>query len=111
MIAQILLTTLIVMLFLLAQHYFPWQMLLRRKLPRLAAYLLGMLAVILPVSGLYLFWIAQPPGWSYAHLAALWASAGAGGLAVAGAYALDHLLAQLVRLSELEELYRDRSAD
>ena len=108
---QLLITILVVVLSLLAQHYFPWGMLLRRRLPRLAAYTLGMLGVILPLSGLYLYWSAHPPVWIHAHLFALWAATIAGGLAVTGAYALDALLAQLVRLRELEERLNERQAD
>lgn len=31
-------------------HYFPWRMLIRRKLPRLAAYTLGLLGIMVPFS-------------------------------------------------------------
>lgn len=111
MVIQLLITIIVVMLTLLAQHYFPWQMLLHRRLPRLAAYVLGMLGVITPLSGLYLYWTVHAPGWIYAHMAALWATAGMGGLAVAGAYALDALLARLVLARELEELLNARQVE
>lgn len=104
----LLITVTAVMLTLLAQHYFPWQMLFHRPLPRLLAYVLGMLGVILPLSGLFCYWTFQPPGWIYAQLAALWAAAVSGGVTVIGAYALDALLVRLARAHELEELLRGK---
>lgn len=40
----------IVVLVELGLHYFPWRMLIRRKLPRLAAYTLGLLGIMVPFS-------------------------------------------------------------
>lgn len=40
----------IVALVELGMHYFPWRMLIRRKLPRLAAYTLGLLGIMVPFS-------------------------------------------------------------
>lgn len=40
----------IVVLVELGMHYFPWRMLIGRKLPRLAAYTFGLLGIMVPFS-------------------------------------------------------------
>lgn len=87
---------------LLVQHWFPWELLLRRPLPRLAAYTLGTLALALPLTGLFLSW-----GELRAALA-LWVVIGAGGAVVTGAHALDRLMARRLRREEELELLRMR---
>jgi hypothetical protein len=68
-------------------HYFPWRRLLRgRELPRLIAYTLGMLALMVPFS-LWLIKLGQM------HiLVMLWKIILAGGITVTALYGLDHYL-------------------
>jgi len=88
----------------LTLHWFPWQLLMRRKLPRLAAYVLGVLGMMLPFTILLLYW-------KEIHtLIALWIILGAGGLAVMGAWAIDEFMRRLAHASELEELNETRQA-
>ncbi len=108
---EIHITALIAALLLVGEHYFPWGMLLHHKLPRLAAYVLGVLALIGPLSALYAFWIRfQPEIGGRFYLGALWAVVGAGGAAVLICYALDHVLERMALAHELAELIqlRDR---
>lgn len=77
------LTAGIAALLLVVEHYLPWRGLLGRDLPRLWAYVLGVLALILPLSGLLAFWA------EWGALGALWLVTGAGGLAVIFCYLFD----------------------
>ncbi len=87
---------------LLTLHWFPWELLLRRPLPRLAAYTLGTLALALPLTGLFL-------SWDEARAAlALWIVIGVGGASVAGAWKLDRLMERRLRREEELELLRMR---
>ena len=94
---NIALTALVTALALAVEHYFPWRLVLGRALPRIPAYILGMAAVAVPVSVLFLLWNA------YLEIAALWAAIVAGGLTVMICYALDRYLALQARASEAEE--------
>lgn len=105
---EITLAALVTVLGLLAQHWFPWPMLLRRKLPRLAAYALGVLGMLLPLSGLYAWWAASGQTWRWAWIVAMWVVALVGGLAVSFAYALDYVLHRLAQRLELSELLEMR---
>jgi len=96
---------LVTALIICVEHWFPWQMLLRRRLPRLAAYALGVGGLIAPLSGLYGYWLIHPPAQGGAYLAALWAVSGAGGLATLAAYRIDAALRRLAQLRESEERY------
>jgi len=82
----------ITVLALLAQHYAPWQRWLGVKLPRLAAYTLGTLALAVPLGWLFIEWQA------WESLKALALVVITGGATVAGAYLFDafweHRLAQ-----------------
>jgi len=106
MISHIILTCLITVLLLLVEHWFPWSLLLEGGLPRLASYIIGVLALALPLSGLYGLWLNNPPELAWFYLLSLWAVILAGGIAVILAYALDKIMAR-VRLSyELQELFK-----
>jgi hypothetical protein len=86
---------------IVAEHYFPWRLIYGRELPRVPAYILGVLAFALPLS--VLFWI-----WSdYRCLAALWAVIGAAGAGTALCYTLDTFLHNRARALEAEERERD----
>lgn len=113
MTSEILLTALVTWLALLVEHWFPWRLLLRRDLPRIAAYTMGVLALILPLSVLYWRWSLAGLADQRGYLIALWAVTLAGGAAVAGAYVVDWLLGRLALAIELQELLglRDGESD
>lgn len=92
------LACLIAALLLFVEHWFPWHLVIGRELPRPAAYVLGVLALMLPFSGLLVYWR------SWQALIAVWAVVASGGAAVLGAYALDWLLHLRVKAREQEEL-------
>lgn len=85
-------------------HWFPWRAAMRRELPRIPAYVLGMLGILLPVSGLYWQWDVNAVGLpQHAHLVGLWVCVVASGLAVMIAYGIDWLVDMLARLRESRE--------
>ena len=98
MIATIL-AALIAVLLQAVEHWFPWRMVLARDLPRIPAYILGVLGVALPLSGLYWCWGA------WMELVALWVVIIAAGLSVMGAYAIDWTLDRVRQSYEHEERY------
>jgi hypothetical protein len=100
-IIEIGLAALLAALILLVEHWFPWQMLLGRRLHRLEAYVLGVLAMVLPLTGLFCVW-----GEMWAAIG-LWVVIGAGGLAVMAAYAVDGALLARRRAIEAEERERE----
>ena len=79
-------------------HYFPWRILLRgRKLPRLAAYTLGLLGMMVPLTE----WL-----WRTGEaevIKALWAVIVAAGLMVFALYGVDHYLDLSMRDIEASE--------
>jgi hypothetical protein len=97
------LACLVAALLLFVEHWFPWGLVIGRVLPRPAAYVLGVLAMIVPLSVLLVFW------GEWLVLGALWAVIVSGGAAVLGAYALDWLLDLRMRVREQEELLEVRS--
>lgn len=93
-------------LVLWVEHWFPWRLMLRRDLPRLAAYILGVLALAGALTWLFDQWrVAGAPG-EWAYVAGLWAVILSGGAAVLVAHGLDWVLGRLVLSWELEELVR-----
>ena len=89
----------------LVLHYFPWGMLLRRRLPRLAAYVLGLLGIMAPLTWLFWRWYAMGiDGWWY--LVGLWVVGMVGGAVVLLSYVLDHVVGRVVLATELQELGR-----
>lgn len=104
MITQIVITTLLTSLLLLVEHWLPWRAILGKDLPRVPSYIAGVLAIALPLTGLYLQWSHCPPGWPLAHLAALWATILGGGSSVVLAYRLDGLIVKLAELRDLKEI-------
>ena len=106
---DLLLTLLTVWLLLWTEHWFPWRLMLRKDLPRLVAYILGVLALHVPLTGLYIYWASSGVDvGEHAHLVALWVVTVGGGLAVLSAYGIDWLLDNLARRYELDELLRGR---
>jgi uncharacterized membrane protein len=85
-------------------HWFPWRGALQRELPRIPAYILGMLGILLPVSVLYWHWDVNAVGLpQHAYLVGLWVCVVASGLAVLIVYWIDWLVDVLARLRESNE--------
>jgi fatty acid desaturase len=82
-------TVLMSVLLILVEHWLPWRKLLGQELPRLAAYVLGVLALALPLTVLFLA-VGDLPGAQAA--AALWLVILFCGLATILAYTVDHTL-------------------
>jgi hypothetical protein len=82
-------------------HYFPWRMLLGRELPRLAAYTLGLLGMMAPLSA----WLMDRE--EIVVLQMLWTVIFTAGLTVFALYGLDHYLELMrrdVEASQREKL-------
>lgn len=121
---QVAITALITFLIEIIEHYFPWRMLLRRDLPRLAAYVLGVSGLVVPLSLLLLLWIDQyhvsfpiPDAYlipasqiALQSLVAVWATVLAGAIAVLGAYILDWLMGRINLAEELTEILEQHDA-
>jgi len=115
---QVVVTAIIVALVELVEHWFPWRLVLRRDLPRLAAYILGVAGIALPYTALLMMWwqtwdggyplpvgVFIPVSEAVRRcLVAFWYAVGAGGLAVAVAYAIDQVLLLAVKAQDLEEI-------
>ena len=67
-------------------HYFPWKKLIGIELPRLAAYTLGMLGIMVP------FTIYLSDRGEMELLQTLWIAIAAAGLVVFGLYGFDHYI-------------------
>ena len=78
----------IVALVILVEHWFPWQRLLHRDCPRLAAYTLGVLAIAGPLTA-WLLWAGMRGA-----VLALWVAIVAAGAATVLGWVVDALLAQ-----------------
>lgn len=96
----------IVMLAEFGLHYFPWRVLLKgKKLPRVASYTLGTLAMMGPLTA----WLWERGDREV--IEAMWTVIFAAGLMVLALYGLDrhlHLERREKELSEREALYRDQ---
>lgn len=84
--ASILIASLLTVLILIVEHYFPWRMLIGRDLRPVECYIAGILAIHLPLSTLLVIWQL------WTALIALWALTIGGGVAVIACYILDHYL-------------------
>jgi len=82
----------------LGLHYFPWRMLLRGKeLPRLAAYTLGLLGMMVPLT--VWLWLNG----EYEAIQALWMVIVAAGMTVFALYGFDHYLDLVMKDIEATE--------
>ena len=104
-ILQILITALISGLAMWANHYSPWRAWLGKKRSRAGASTAGTLAMLMPVGGLFIYWMEFPPAgnpfaWA---LAALMFNLLACGLTVLGLGWADKITLLQVEVSELEE--------
>jgi hypothetical protein len=78
-------------------HYFPWRMLLNRKLPRLSAYTLGLLGMMGPLT----VWLMDHG--EIEIIQTLWIVIVAAGVTVFALYGLDHYLELAKRDAEAGE--------
>ena len=100
MIIEICIAAVIAGLALLALHWLPWGLWLGRELPRPAAYIVGTLAMVLPLTGLF-------AGWSeWMAVLALWSVVVVSGMAVLLAYLFDAWLHNRQAREETEERER-----
>ncbi len=92
----------LVMLAELALHYFPWKLLLKGKeLPRVAAYALGMLGLMVPFST----WLWKRNAVEVIQV--LWIVIISGGLTVFALYGLDRYIEMEWQRMEASERERD----
>lgn len=86
-------------------HYFPWKKLLKgRELPRLLAYIFGVLGLMVP----FTVWLMDHST-SYVALT-LWKVIVGGGVMVAALYGLDHYIELIWRDMEATEREQDGQA-
>lgn len=92
--------SLFAMLLTAVEHWFPWPLLMLKPLPRLWAYIMGMLAIAVPLTVLMLV----RPSWpGFVYLWAFWSiTAGAGFGTVVG-YGIDKALEHRSRALEAED--------
>lgn len=93
---QTVIAVLITVLLLAVEHYWPWRAILKHNLHQVTAYVLGLLAINLPITVLFLIWQ------SWSELIALWAATIFGGAAVMLLYTLDSHIETHARM-ELSE--------
>jgi|SRR3990172_7911708 len=106
MVWQILIAALISVLLLIVEHYWPWQSMIKQPLGKIVAYILGVLAIELPLTGLFITWKVWPALW------AMWIVTFIGGAVVAAINNLDTYLENRTRMeiSEREgELLRKKN--
>jgi hypothetical protein len=84
---------------ILVEHYLPWVKILGKDLPYLGAYILGMLAIIIPLTTLF----ALTPIIGWMSILALWSVTMIAGLATLGAHALDDWLIKRIQVRETME--------
>jgi len=105
---QIVVGTLVAMLILAVEHWFPWMGVTGRNLRLLERYIAGMLAIVIPVSVIFVLWE------SWQELETLWSVALGGGGMVLVAYGIDHYVAQKQRMQageDAERVLRDGTID
>lgn len=87
-----------------AVHYLPWQLILKKPLPRITAFVLGMLAIGVPFSGLFL----TDSTWLNAEiLRSFWVLCAVAGVATLSCHGLDAFLRNRLQADETAE--RERS--
>ena len=101
---EIIVAGIVVALYELLAHYFPWEMWLRRKLSRVSAYIIGTLGIVACLLVLFWYWQLHQAFW--AVIAVVCAAGGA----VIVAYKLDHIRDRLIKAVELEERYAKEEA-
>lgn len=92
--------TLITFLLVIVEHYLPWQALIRKPLPQLAAYALGILSIALPFTGLILL---MPEISGSQVLISFWIIVAAAALGTILAHGLDAYLKARLRADETGE--------
>ena len=90
-------TVIVVALSLLLEHWAPWQKIFQRRFHVVVNYMLGVLALIVPLTVLYWTW------GSLREIVALWSVVVAGGLTVMLAYAVDDWAEARLARREAEE--------
>ena len=83
---MIVIASLVSGLILAMEHWFPWQSWLGKPLPRIPSYVMGMLALYLPISIVLVVWQ------SWIVLILMWFCGAVGGAVVCVGYFIDHYL-------------------
>lgn len=91
-------TALVAMLLVMVEHWLPWKEMLGKMLPRPAAYILGTLAILGPLTVLLSLEVLD---W-WQTIMAMWLTAAAAGAGTILSYAVDHWLAMRSRLKAAE---------
>lgn len=90
----------VALLSVLTLHYFPWQALMKKELPRIPAYVLGVMAMAFPLTVLFLLFQV----WTNTEvLVSLWLVIGAAGSGTILAHNLDSWIYHKTRADETEE--------
>ena len=98
MIHPIVIAAMISALVLAVEHWFPWRMLIGRALPRMIAYIIGVLALLIPISVVWLL------SGQREIVLQLWAVVVASGAMVALVYGIDWLLGRIAQARDLEKI-------
>jgi hypothetical protein len=106
---NILLPCVTAVLLLLVIHWFPWILVIGRKLPRLVEYILGTLGLMIPIS-VAIWWTRAN---SLESLVILWVTVVNGGLSILLAYWVDDWADKRARAIEAEarEKEKDQTID
>ena len=96
----LILMTLITFLLVIIEHYFPWQALIRKPLPQLMAYVLGVLSIAIPFTALILL---VPEIGGSQILISFWIIVAAAALGICLAHGLDAYLRARSRADETGE--------
>jgi hypothetical protein len=92
----ILITMVVAALLLLVEHWFPWSKVVARPLHQTVNYMMGLAAILVPLTVLFGVW----ERWT--EVLALWVVAAGGGLGVMAAYAFDGWMAARARAKAAE---------
>lgn len=91
---------LISFLMVVVEHYLPWRAILKQELPRIPSYIMGVLAILIPLTMLFFVFAF----WSSAEvLIAFWVVTGSAGAGTILSYNLDSLIHIRMRAEESEE--------
>lgn len=95
---EVVITTIIAVLFELTLHWFPWRLMLRRDLSRQETYVMGIMGIAVPLSFLW----ARHGYWDVFN--SLWTVIFSVGFFVMLAYRIDELLVNKAKGEEAREL-------
>ncbi|HPS41038.1 MAG TPA: hypothetical protein PK040_00440 [Anaerolineaceae bacterium] len=96
----LMIASVIAFLIVVVEHYLPWQLILRKELPKIPAYILGVLAFGIPLSVLF----TVITDWTSSEIVlSFWVVVISAGAGTVGCYNLDSLIHNRARADESEE--------